>query len=477
MCALLVPECAPDSFPVCSPDSGRPTAGSLDSRGALDAFAVCLGAAVVLFIAAKASDGGIGTDARVAPNDHGPGRSALRVGPPVDRSARPSSVWLLELRETLTPESIAGHARGLEAFGNWCAAEELATAAGFRALRRPHVLRKLVAPFSVGELERLLALVDPRARALTLLLLDTGLGLAEVAGLRVGDLRPDRTIRVHSKGAKERIVPFGTQTWARARTPWTDVTSPKAMGAVVGLRRKTLPGEREAIDEPAAGEKVTPAKLDSVTLDHVLARRPLATGRFGPDWDHLRQPGGLVGLASAVEAAAAHATRSRSSSLIPPSEPISLGHDFWPRWAASVSSTRRSAGLTYIAMTIESGETSCSWSCRGSTTAAILRPSLIGRSRRSSVVLGTRVPRPFGPPRFCPSPWSELDALGMGDAPHDRRRDCRSEMAVELGQRDGSREGARHLNPRILIVVGVARLRPIRPGASRLALSTVNSRL
>jgi len=45
--------------------------------------------------------------------------------------------WLLELRATLSPESVAGYVRGLKAFGNWCPAEEIAQAAGFCALRRP----------------------------------------------------------------------------------------------------------------------------------------------------------------------------------------------------------------------------------------------------------------------------------------------------------------------------------------------------
>ncbi len=183
---------SPDSFPVCSPDSGRPTPASLDPSGSLDAFAVSLGAAVDLFIAAKAAEGASPRTLewyRMITR-----RAARRFGSdrPVDRlSAADLRVWLLELRETLDPESIAGYVRGLKAFGNWCNAEELATAAGFRALRRPHVPHKLIAPFSTGELERLLALADPRERALTLLLLDTGLRLAEVAGLRVGDLRPD----------------------------------------------------------------------------------------------------------------------------------------------------------------------------------------------------------------------------------------------------------------------------------------------
>jgi site-specific recombinase XerD len=172
---------------------------------------VSLGAAVDLFIAAKAAEGASGRTLewyRMIT-----GRAVRRFGSdrPVDRiSAAELRVWLLELRETLAPESIAGYVRGLKAFGNWCSSEELAAANGLRALRRPHVPQKLIAPFSTGELERLLALADPRERALTLLLLDTGLRLAEVTSLRVGDLRPEGAIRVLGKGSKERIVPLGT---------------------------------------------------------------------------------------------------------------------------------------------------------------------------------------------------------------------------------------------------------------------------
>ena len=72
--------------------------------------------------------------------------------------------WLLELRATLAPESIAGYVRGLKAFGNWCDAEEVAAAAGFRGLRRPKVPGRLIAPFSDPDLQSLLALAD-RGRA------------------------------------------------------------------------------------------------------------------------------------------------------------------------------------------------------------------------------------------------------------------------------------------------------------------------
>ena len=199
---------SPDSYPVRSPDSRRNPRASLDS-GAPDRFsgadslAVGLGAAVDLFIAAKAAEGA--SPRTIEWYRYALGRAVRRLGPgrPIDGVGAP------ELRESLSPESIAGYVRGLKAFGNWCAAEELGTAAGFGALRRPRVPRRLIAPFTDAELQRLLALAEPRERAIVLLLLDTGLRLAEVTPLRVGDLRPDGTVRVMGKGSKEGIVPIG----------------------------------------------------------------------------------------------------------------------------------------------------------------------------------------------------------------------------------------------------------------------------
>jgi hypothetical protein len=92
---------SPDSFPVCSPDSGHPTAGSLDPRGSLDAFAVSLGAAIDLFIAAKAAEG---ASARTLEWYRMiTGRAVRRFGSdrPVDRlTAAELRAWLLELRES-----------------------------------------------------------------------------------------------------------------------------------------------------------------------------------------------------------------------------------------------------------------------------------------------------------------------------------------------------------------------------------------
>jgi site-specific recombinase XerD len=117
--------------------------------------------------------------------------------------------WLLRLRETLSPISVAGYVRGLKAFGRWCAAEELAKAAALCGLSRPRVPHKLVEPLSDDALRRLVDSGSTRDRAIVLLMLDTGLRLSEVAGLRSCDLGPDGSVKVFGKGARERIVPVG----------------------------------------------------------------------------------------------------------------------------------------------------------------------------------------------------------------------------------------------------------------------------
>ena len=188
---------APDSTPTCAPDSFGASGIALDSGGVL---AIRIGAATDFFCAAKAAEGA--SPRTVEWYRMILIRAVRRFGEPrpVDAiAAAELRAWLLELRSSLAPESIAGYVRGLKAFSNWCVAEELAASPGFRALRRPHVPRRLIA-------------------------------LSELVSLRVGDVRPDGTLHVLGKGAKERIVPLGTTArrallrylGTRARTWVTD---------------------------------------------------------------------------------------------------------------------------------------------------------------------------------------------------------------------------------------------------------------
>jgi len=108
---------SPDSTPVCSPDSVGPSGGSLDSFGPIP---IGLGAAVDLFCAAKAAEGA--SPRTVEWYRMILIRAVRRFGEarPVDAiPAAELRAWLLELRASLAPESIAGYVRGLKAFGNW----------------------------------------------------------------------------------------------------------------------------------------------------------------------------------------------------------------------------------------------------------------------------------------------------------------------------------------------------------------------
>ncbi len=240
---------SPDSTPVCSPDSLGPAGGSLDSLGPIP---IGLGAATDLFCAAKAAEGS---------------------------SPRTVEWYQMILVRAVAPESIAGYVRGLKAFGNWCAAEELAAASGFRALRRPKVPRRLIAPFSDPELRSLLALADERERALALVLFDTGLRLSELVSLRVGDVRPDGTLHVVGKGTKERIVPLGS-TARRALVRYlgtrarSTVADPLFTGRQGGLSQR---GTQQAIARLGQRAGVS-TRCSPHTFRHTFARGYLVNG-------------------------------------------------------------------------------------------------------------------------------------------------------------------------------------------------------
>jgi site-specific recombinase XerD len=196
---------APDSPELWAPDSGTPNRWAPDSDGHLT-----LGRAVELFLAAKAAEGAAAKTLTWYRMILRRAVTSLGDGRPVDSLDGPDlRAWLLELRSTLSPISVAGYVRTLKVLGNWLAAEELARATALRALRKPRVPDKLIEPVGDDAMRRLLGVAGVRDRAILLLLLDTGLRVSEAGGLRLGDLRADGTLKVRGKGSKERIVPVG----------------------------------------------------------------------------------------------------------------------------------------------------------------------------------------------------------------------------------------------------------------------------
>jgi hypothetical protein len=88
---------------------------------------------------------------------------------------------LLDLRATLEAESIAGYVRGLKAFGNWCAAEEVAAATGFRAAIARPVRTRYPPRVFLGIDHVVIAVADPDEGAAQL---ERELGLAATGGGR-----------------------------------------------------------------------------------------------------------------------------------------------------------------------------------------------------------------------------------------------------------------------------------------------------
>jgi integrase/recombinase XerC len=183
---------APDSPDLWAPDSERPYTWAADSARPLT-----LGRAVELFLGAKAAEGAAAKTIEwyrmiltrlVRMLD---AERAVNGLDPVELRS-----WLVELRTTLSPVSVAGFVRTLKVFGNWLAADELAGAAALSGLRRPRVPHKVIEPVGDDVLRRLLAVCSIRDRAVVLLMLDTGLRVSEVAAVRLGDIRPDGALKV-----------------------------------------------------------------------------------------------------------------------------------------------------------------------------------------------------------------------------------------------------------------------------------------
>jgi len=125
-------------------------------------------------------------------------------------------LFMLKLQEKNAPVSVSDYYRSVKRFLNWMVEERVLKHNPMATIRPPKVPQKVILPFTVEHIKRLLLLCDDRKflgarnRALILIFLDTGLRLSEMAGIQLEDVDFDReTIKVMGKGAKERVVRIG----------------------------------------------------------------------------------------------------------------------------------------------------------------------------------------------------------------------------------------------------------------------------
>ena len=113
------------------------------------------------------------------------------------------------------------------------------------------------------------SLADVRDRAIMELLYSSGLRLAELVGLNLGDIAGDGTVRVTGKGSKERIVPVGqfaltaVAVWQRQRA---NIANPEEQALFVGPR----------------GKRISPR-----TVQAMVRRRAIASGLPKKVYPHL----------------------------------------------------------------------------------------------------------------------------------------------------------------------------------------------
>jgi len=121
--------------------------------------------------------------------------------------------------QRLSPEGIQNRVRALKGFFSWLHREGYTETNRLQHLRNFKVPQKVVEVLSEEEIARVLSAVDPktpwgaRDYAILMLMLDSGLRLSEVIGLKAAHLDIDAGyLKVMGKGSKERIVPFGAAT-------------------------------------------------------------------------------------------------------------------------------------------------------------------------------------------------------------------------------------------------------------------------
>jgi len=118
--------------------------------------------------------------------------------------------------ELLSTATVHGHVRTLRALFSWLVAEGVIQNNPASALKPPKMTIKLVSTLSDEEIRSILGALNPmnpcdsRNQTIFMLLLDTGLRIAELTNLKIRDIHMNEGfLKMLGKGKKERIVPIG----------------------------------------------------------------------------------------------------------------------------------------------------------------------------------------------------------------------------------------------------------------------------
>jgi integrase/recombinase XerC len=188
-------------------------------------------------------------------------------------------------RAGLAPRSIARALSAVRSFYSFLMREGGASRDPADGVRAPKAERRLPRTLDADQVGRLLAIrgdepLVVRDRALLELLYSSGLRLAELCGLDLGDVDlTDATVRVTGKGAKTRVVPVGRlarsalEAWLAARSA---LATPATRALFVGARGERISPRvvQQRLDHWAKhqglGFKVHPHMLRHSFASHLL---------------------------------------------------------------------------------------------------------------------------------------------------------------------------------------------------------------
>jgi len=121
-----------------------------------------------------------------------------------------------EQERGLSPYTVQGKVRALKAFCSWLFREAYVTDNLLANFKLPRVPQNLIEPLTSAEIDQLVKCQNPltafgcRDIAILIVMLDTGVRLGELCGLRFEDAHVEEGyLKVMGKGSKERIVPIG----------------------------------------------------------------------------------------------------------------------------------------------------------------------------------------------------------------------------------------------------------------------------
>jgi integrase/recombinase XerC len=192
-------------------------------------------------------------------------------------------------RKGLGPRSVARRLSAVRTFLNYLIETGVLKSNAGVHVQAPKAPRRLPATLDADQVASLLAISgdDPltlRDRAILELFYSSGLRLAELVGLNLGDVdAADRTVRVLGKGSKTRIVPVGKQALA-ALKDWLAVRAELArageLALFVGHRgERVSPRTVQKRVNEWAKRQGTPTRVHPHMLRHSFATHVLESSR------------------------------------------------------------------------------------------------------------------------------------------------------------------------------------------------------